>query len=91
MKIIAPHTTRLLTGDAVTPPEPANENLPLLPDWMTPAEAMQWVRQEKIRLSRKVDDDPQLWSCPEHRRDWDVTLAIEQMALRRYYGVQQGG
>lgn len=70
------------------PPEPANENLRLLPDWMTPAEVMQWVRREKERLSREVADNPRLWNCPEHRRMWDMTLAIEQLTLRQCYDVR---
>lgn len=61
-----------------------NENQRLLPDWMTPAELFQWISQEKLRLSREVAADASLWACPEHRREWDATLGIEQIALRQF-------
>jgi hypothetical protein len=80
---------RLITGE-VTPPTPDNENLRLLPAWMTPAELMQWVRQEKQRLSRELAMDASLWTCPEHRRTWDATIGIEKLALWQCYGVREG-
>jgi hypothetical protein len=82
--------TRFMSGEGLTPPVPDNENLRLMPDWMTPAELMQWVRQEKERLSREIAKDSRLWSCPEHRRTWHVRLAMEQLARRLFYGRRQG-
>jgi hypothetical protein len=81
--------TRLIVGPA-EPPPPGNENRHLLPDWMTPAEAIQWVRRRKGRLSRELADDARLWACPEHRRTWEATLGIEAMVLRRGPGVREG-
>lgn len=79
---------RITAGEAVSPPEPDNDNLRLLTedDWMTPAELMQWARQEKRRLVRDLAADARLWACPEHRRDWNETLGIEQITRRQYYG-----
>lgn len=77
---------RIIIGEANPPPD--NENLRLLPDWMTPAELLQWVRQEKDRLSRELAADASLWVCPEHRREWDSTLGIEKLALWQCYGVR---
>lgn len=81
--------TRCIAGEAVTPPTPDNENLPLLTedDWMTPAEVLQWARRRKERLIRKLADDARLWNCPEHRRTWNATLGIEQITRRQCYGV----
>ena len=81
--------TRIIQGGPDPMPRHDNENLPLKPDWMTPAELMQWVRQERNRLSREVAANPQLWLCPEFRRTWDATLGIEQLALRQFGPVQE--
>jgi hypothetical protein len=79
---------RCLTGEAFTVPQPDNENLLLLDGCVwTPAEVMQWVRQEKRRLSRKLAANPRLWTCPEHRRTWNATIGIEKLTLWQCYGV----
>jgi hypothetical protein len=82
--------TRVVLGRPDALPTPDNENLPLRPDWMTPAELMQWIQREKVRLSREVALNPQLWVCPKHRRDWLLTLGIEKLTLWQCYGVRGG-
>lgn len=80
--------TCISVGDAAPPPTPDNENLELLADCkLTPAEVMQWARRRKERLSREVARDAGLWNCPEHRRDWEVTLGIEKLTLWKCYGI----
>ena len=80
--------TRFITGDALTLPTPDNENLPLMPGCsLTPAEFMQWVRQERRRLSRAVAADARLWTCSEHRKDWMLFLGLEKLTLWHCYGV----
>jgi hypothetical protein len=81
--------TRFVIGEAFTPPTPDNENLGLKPDWMTPAELMQLIRQEKERLRREVAADPRLLTCPDHRRQWNERLAMERCALWRIFGVRE--
>ena len=76
-------------GESAPPlPKPDNQNLELLAGCkLTPAEVMQWARREKTRLSRDVAMDARLWTCPKHRRDWIMTLAIEKLTLWQCYGV----
>jgi hypothetical protein len=81
---------RFTVGQSQPLSPPGNDNRRLKPDWMTPEELMQWVRQEKERLSRAVAKDARLWSCPKHRREWDMTIAIEKLTLRQCYGVLDG-
>jgi hypothetical protein len=70
-------------------PSPDNENLELLANCkLTPAEVLQWVRQRKERLCRELAEDARLWTCPEHRRDWNVSLGIEQLTLSQCYGIR---
>jgi hypothetical protein len=77
-----------VTGQAFVTPTPANENLQLLLNCpLTPAEIMQWARRRKTRLSRELDADPRLWTCPEHRRDWNATVGIEKLTLWQCYGI----
>lgn len=80
---------RCVIGEGFTTPTPDNENLPLMDDdfVLTPAELMQWARREKKRLSRALAADPRLWSCPQHRRDWNATIGIEQITLRQCFGI----
>jgi hypothetical protein len=79
---------RFVTGEAFITPTPDNENLLLLAGCVwTPAEVMQWVRQEKRRLSRKLAANPRLWTCPEHRRTWNATIGIEKLTLWQCYGI----
>jgi hypothetical protein len=72
--------TRFVSGEGLTPPVPANENLQLLPDWMTPAELIRCELAADFRLR----------SCPKHRLDWDILIAIERCTLWHCYGVRQG-
>jgi hypothetical protein len=80
---------RFATGEAFSTPTPDNNNWHLLSDWETPAEFMQWVRQEQERLRREIAADPRLLTCPEHRRKLDITLAMEKCALWHCYGVRE--
>jgi hypothetical protein len=77
-----------LTGEAFTTPTPDNNNWRLTSE-LTPAEFMQWVRREKQRLHRELLANPSLLTCPEHRRDLTVRLAMEKCALWHYYGVRE--
>jgi hypothetical protein len=80
--------TRCGVGEALLLPPPDNDNLELMPGCpLTPAEVMQWLRRERRRLSRAVAMDTRLWTCPEHRRDWIVTLGLEKLTLWHCYGV----
>jgi hypothetical protein len=72
--------------NTITPPSAANDNDRLLPDWMTPAEFWQYVRTRKKRLLRQLAADFQLRTSPEFRRDWEVTLGMEQCGLRQLSG-----
>lgn len=82
--------TRFMSDEAFASPTPDNTNWRLMPDWETPAEFMQWVRREKERLRREMAADPRLLTSPEHRREWDVRVAMEKCALLHYYGVREG-
>jgi hypothetical protein len=79
----------VLIGEAFTTLTPDNNNWRLKNDWMTPAELMQLIRQEKERLRRELAADPRLLTCPQHRRYWDETLAFEQCALWHLFGVRE--
>ena len=76
-------------GESAPPlPTPDNDNLELMTGCkLTPAELLQFIRQYKKRLSRAVAADARLWTCPEHRKDWMITLGIEKVTLWRCYGV----
>lgn len=70
------------------PPPADNDNWHLLPDWMTPAELLQWVRKDKERMRQELAADFRLRSCPKHRQDWDVLVAIERCTLWHCYGMR---
>ena len=73
-------------GTAEQNPTADNENLQLLPDWMTPAELLQWIAQEKEQMQRELAADFRLRSNPKHRHDWDNLEALERCTLQRCYG-----
>ena len=77
-----------LIGETTPPPKHDNDNWRLFPDWKTPAEFMQGVRQRKERLRRELAADFRLRSCPEHRLTWDIANAMERCGLLHYYGVR---
>ena len=79
-----------MSGEGFTPPVPANENLLLLPDWMTSAEALQRIRRTMDEMRRELAADFRLRSCPKHRRQWDELIAIERCTLWHCYGVREG-
>ena len=78
--------TVFAAGEGFTPAKHDNENLRLLSDWMTPAEAMQWIRQRKERLKRKLAADFTLRSDPEFRQDWEIAIGLERCVLWHCYG-----
>lgn len=80
--------TRIAVDEPLSLPTPDNDNWRLMPDWRTPAEFMQWVRQRKERLRRELAADFTLRACTEHRKTWDITLAMEQCALWHCYGIR---
>lgn len=65
---------------------PDNENLRLLPDWMTPAELLQWIRQEREVMRKELAADFRLRSDPKHRNDWDNLEALERATLQQGHG-----
>lgn len=73
-------------GEDRPPPSADNENLRLHPNWKTPAEFMQWLRQDKRRLEQELAADGRLWSCPVHRLDRDINRAMERCARWHCYG-----
>jgi hypothetical protein len=79
---------RLLAGEAVSPPTPNNDNWRMMPDWRTPAEALQKIRRWKEQIGRDLAADDRLWACPEHRLTRKITLAMERCALWHFYGVR---
>ena len=81
--------TRLIVGEAIPPLKADNDNLELMKNCkLTPAEVLQWVQRRKRRLCRELATDPRLWNCPEHRRDWNVSLGIEELTLSQCYGIR---
>jgi hypothetical protein len=80
--------TTFTTSDHMPLPRPDNDNLELMTGCRyTPAELMQWIRRERKRLSGEVATDARLWTCPKHRRDWLVTLGLEQVTLWKCFGI----
>jgi hypothetical protein len=77
---------RIMTGEAVTPPKPDNDNWHLAPDGRTPAELLQIIRRWKLQAHRELAADPKLWNCAEHRLTRSHYYAIEACALWHYYG-----
>lgn len=85
MKKTAIFGTRCVVGDELTLPDHDNENWPLLSDWMTPAEAVQMIREEKERMRRQLAENFALRSCPKFQKYWDSILGMEQTAARLGY------
>jgi hypothetical protein len=77
---------RYLTGEAFPTPTPANDNWGVKGGWLTPAEAMQWVRRWKLRACRELVADPSLWACPKHRLTRAVNDALEKCLRWHCYG-----
>jgi hypothetical protein len=79
--------TRIFAG-GLDPLTPNNDNLELMTGCgLTPAEFMQWVRQQKHRLSREVAVDARLWTCPKYQKDLMLFRGLEQLTLWHCYGV----
>lgn len=80
--------TRCLVGEAVSPPPADNDNWRMMPEWRTPAEALQKIRRWKEQIWQELAADDRLWACPEHRLTRKITFAMERCALWHFYGVR---
>jgi hypothetical protein len=67
-------------------PTPANENLKLLPDWMTAAEVLQWVGREQEQMRRELAADFRLRYDRKHRLDWENLEALRRCVQQHCYG-----
>ena len=79
--------TRVTVGGAELPAAD-NNNWYLMCEGTTPAEFLQWIRQEEDRLRREIQADPRLLSSPQHRRTREIRQAMKQCCLWHYYGVR---
>jgi len=77
-----------INTNAHAPPKPDNDNWRLMDEWETPAEFMQWVRQEQERLTRELAANERLLTCPKHRLTREIRQAMEKCCLWHYYGVR---
>lgn len=66
-------------------PEPANENLKVKCDWMTPAEALQVVQRIKRRLIRENIHKHSLLASVQRRRVWDELRSCEACLRWQYF------
>ncbi len=71
-------------------PTADNDNWGVAGNGQTPAEALQLIRRWKAQAKQELAADFSLRSCPEHRKTWDITLAMEKCALWIYYRVRKG-
>ncbi len=62
-------------------PTPDNDNWRVAGNGQTPAEALQVIRRWKSRGKPEPAADFSLRACPEHRKTWDITVAVENWAL----------
>ena len=69
-------------------PKPDNDNLRLLPGWMTPAELLQWVRQEKKLMQKELAANFRLRSDSKHRNDWENLEGLERCTMERYFAAR---
>lgn len=74
-----------VSGHTYAFPEPANENLKVKADWMTPAEAMQAIQRIKRRLQRENYKAHTLLASANRRRIWDEVQACEQCLRWMYF------
>ena len=73
-------------SDSATPqPQAANDNDKVKSDWMTPAEALQHIRQIKQKLLRENMASQTLIHSPARRGVWEKVLACEQCLLWKYF------
>ncbi|MCZ2109938.1 MAG: hypothetical protein LC118_10300 [Dehalococcoidia bacterium] len=68
-------------------PTPDNDNWRLASEWQTPAEVLQLIRRWKTQALEELREDFSLRACPEHRKTWEITLAMEKCALWHYYRI----
>ena len=66
------------------PVEPANDNVVVMNEGATPAEALQSARLTKEWLVRRAVRDPKLLWDAEWRFTWQITLAFERCVVWRY-------
>lgn len=82
--------TRVIQGGPDPMPPGNNDNMRLLAHWQTPAEFLQWVRQDKVRLQRELLANPDLLASPEHRLSRQIRVAMEKVCLWQYFGSKLG-
>ena len=82
--------TRVILGGPDPMPPRDNDNMLLMPEWQTPAEFLQWIREEKERLRRELVANPHLLACREHRLSLEIRLAMEKCCHWHYLGMRQG-
>ncbi len=70
-------------------PTADNDNWGVAGNGQTPAEALQLIRRWKAQALRELEADFSLRSCPEHRKTWEITLAMEKCALWIYWKVRK--
>ena len=68
---------------------PANENLKVKADWMTPAEALQAVQRIKRRLQDENLRTHALLKSENRRRIWDEVLACEECLRWQYFRINE--
>mgnify|MGYP001024809386 CR=1 FL=1 len=76
-------------GRFITPAAHDNDNWGVAGNGQTPAEALQMIRRWKAQAKRELADDFSLRSDPEHRKTWEITLAMEKCALWIYWKVRK--
>lgn len=81
-------SVRIVMGEAVTPPEPHNDNWGVASKWQTPAEALQKLRRMKEEMRRELRADFRLRADPTHRLHWTMLVEAEKCALWQFYGIR---
>src|SRR5690606_14552398 len=66
-------------------PSPANENIKVKCDWMTPAEALQIVQRIKRKLIRENVHSHTLLKSTRRRQVWQELKACEQCLRWKYF------
>ena len=80
---------RRWVGGPEQAPTADNDNWGVAGNGQTPAEALQMIRRWKAQAKRELEADFSLRSCPEHRKTWEITLAMEKCALWIYWKVRK--
>jgi hypothetical protein len=72
-------------ADGGSPPRAANENLPLIPAGADPAWVLHLLRGHMALLRRHNARHGNLLACPEQRRRWEETRALERALVWTYF------